>query len=58
MKLNTYSIIRPVSKSLIALLFIAGLNNLAIADNAATFLKENPSIFTLLRADIIIKLFT
>jgi recombination protein RecA len=28
------------------------------ADNAATFLKENPSIFTLLRADIIIKLFT
>lgn len=37
MKLNLNSIIRPVSRSAIALCFIAGLNNLALADNAAAF---------------------
>jgi hypothetical protein len=35
MKLNSNFIIRPVLSSIIALLFIAGLNNFAIADNAA-----------------------
>lgn len=35
MKLNSISIIRPVSTSIIALVFMAGLNNLAMADNAA-----------------------
>jgi hypothetical protein len=35
MKLNSNFIIRPVLSSIIALLFMAGLNNLAIADNAA-----------------------
>jgi hypothetical protein len=35
MKLNSNSIIRPVSSSIIALLFMAGLNNLAMADNAS-----------------------
>jgi uncharacterized lipoprotein YajG len=35
MKLNSNSILRPVSSIIIALFFMAGLNNLAIADNAA-----------------------
>jgi hypothetical protein len=35
MNLNPNSIIRPISASVIALLLMAGLNNLAMADNAA-----------------------
>jgi len=35
MKLNSNSIIRPVSTSIIALVFMAGFNNLAMAGNAA-----------------------
>lgn len=37
MKLNPNSIIRHASISAIALCFIVGLNNLALADNAAAF---------------------
>jgi hypothetical protein len=40
MKLNSISIIRTVSTSIIALLFMAGINNLAMADNAAA-LKDS-----------------
>ncbi|MDI1299542.1 EF-hand domain-containing protein [Methylotenera sp.] len=40
MKLNTNSIIRPISASVVALLLMAGLNNLALADNAAA-LKDS-----------------
>lgn len=40
MKLNSNSIIHPVSTSMIALLFMAGVNNLAVADNAAA-LKDS-----------------
>jgi hypothetical protein len=39
MKLNSNSIIRPVSTNIIALVFMAGLNNVAMADNA-TALKD------------------
>ena len=35
MNLNPNSIIRPISASVVALLLMAGLNNLAMADNAA-----------------------
>jgi hypothetical protein len=40
MNLNTNSIIRPISASVVALLLMAGLNNFAIADNAAA-LKDS-----------------
>lgn len=40
MKLNPNSIIRPISASVVALLLMAGLNNLAMADNAAA-LKDS-----------------
>ncbi len=40
MKLNPNSIIRPISASVMALLLMAGLNNLAMADNAAA-LKDS-----------------
>jgi len=40
MKLNPNSIIRPISASVVALLLVAGLNNLAMADNAAA-LKDS-----------------
>jgi hypothetical protein len=40
MKLNPNSIIRPISTSVVALFLVAGLNNLAMADNAAA-LKDS-----------------
>lgn len=40
MKLNSISIIRTISTSIIALLFMAGINNPAMADNAAA-LKDS-----------------
>jgi hypothetical protein len=49
MKLNSNSIIRPLSASAVALLLMMGLSNLAMADNAAA-LKDSIKTVTVVAA--------